>query len=187
MDFRENIKKLRGEVLILLPKIEDTPVDKISEIFLTYDALIRPNFIMWLMLNKPNLKSNVAIKACKDNLDCEITDNHPQMLLNFMEPIIRSNINNAEVTLAVNEKIKNSLRLISKITELSTKSLEGLYIMAILENTSVEFIAWMKKASAKLDLTNKRYLDVHGEADIEHADEFINAIEAESKKQKKPL
>ncbi len=179
MNIRENINNLRKEVVGFLPPIEGTSTERLSEIFLTYDSFIRPNFIMWLMLNKPTLKSEVAIKACEDNLECEINDNHPQLLLNFIEPIIRANIMNEVVIKNVENKIIENFGLINKITQFSSMPLTGLYVMAILENTSIEFVVWMKKASEKLGLKNKKYLDVHGEADILHANEFLNALESE--------
>ena len=81
------------------------------------------------------------------------------------------------------EEVTESIRrIISRLTDLSRSpdAMNGLLIMAALENTSLEFIPWMEKAAMKLGATDLEYTKKHGMADIEHANEFVVAVKSEA-------
>ena len=60
--------------------------------------------------------------------------------------------------------------------------LANLTVMAVLENTSLVFIPKLKEFGEKLNVKDFTYTDVHGEADIEHAELFALAMIEEGKR-----
>ncbi len=57
--------------------------------------------------------------------------------------------------------------------------LKNLTLMAVLENTSVEFIPFLEKLATQLGSSNKVYTKIHGEADAAHAQQFAWALDHE--------
>ena len=57
--------------------------------------------------------------------------------------------------------------------------LKNLTLMAVLENTSVEFIPFLEKLATQLGSSNTVYTKIHGEADAAHAQQFAWALDHE--------
>jgi hypothetical protein len=188
MDFRKEIDALRERLQAKLPFMgfhSPTEVEQLKAIFLTYDKVIRHNFIMWMMLVKACCKSDKAKAVCDDNLKCEIGENHPQMLLDFVFPLLKpermgGQASERAIRLALYKAhaIEQDFSCIRLACE---EAVTGLIVMATLENLSLAFIPWMKKQANALELQNLKYLEVHGEEDVKHAEAFLEALEAEAK------
>ncbi len=171
MNFREEIEAMKRRVSDDLPDVDAQHVNDTSTALITYRDTFAPHFIEWMSLTRDRCRSEVAKKACEDNLRCEIEENHPLLLGLFVKSVSVSDT-----------RISHCLSLIHAITsECQSDAMEGLLILAALENASLVFIPWMEKAADKLNVPSedREYLRRHGMADIAHAQEFIRALEAE--------
>lgn len=173
-----------------LPDIKGMELEDLALILMTYEGIIRPNFLAWMAKTWTNCVSSIAASACQDNLLCEVRECHPQMLSTFVNPL-RNTLNN--------ERARSAVRLITreyKINgETATAAIDrlcscdigsgadggsGLAVMATLENASIAFVPWLEEAAKRLGITDLTYTEKHGIADAAHAEQFLDAMEAES-------
>jgi heme oxygenase-like protein len=68
-------------------------------------------------------------------------------------------------------KIRNLARELSGVKNIA--------LMAVLESTSAAFIPYLADLAKRLGCNDLTYTDVHGEADIEHANQFLEALSDE--------
>ena len=160
--------KLTNQLIAQLPDISNTPIEQLEHILLKYDQCFAVNFVRWLSVTHMQCRSKIAREVCLDNLNCELNEDHMTMLNNLIKPIKK--------TVIFTTRLQS---IIHAITSLAEDPCEGLMVMAALENISLGFIPWMRKASEKLGLNNFEFFDVHGEADVEHAEKFLEALTAE--------
>jgi hypothetical protein len=173
----EEIQQFLRRVQALLPDIEKTSKKKLAMIFFVYRDAIAPRFIRWLEIVNEGALSDVAKKACEDNLRCEKGEDHPKMLRDFVAPLEkRYHMRKKVAEFMELDQFVNTYRHLNR---LAATEVEGLMLMACLENASLVFIPWMEMAAIKLGLTERTYLDKHGVADIAHAQEFIRAAKGD--------
>lgn len=174
----------------MLPDIDTLSNGQLVIVLLAYRYAIEPNFFVWLSEASTKCRSKIALKACEDNVRCEIgeknpTDprkqNHRKMLRDFTESLLkRRELSSDEgVPCVIRAQADCAIRADLIGSAIRHKVINGLLVMALLENGSLSFIEWMRRAAQRLDLINLVYLDVHGEADIAHAQEFIEALHSE--------
>lgn len=180
-EMREVLKGLSREISASLPDVSTLSLKQLAYVLLVYDSMIRPHFVPLLANAWTRCKSTEARQACADNILCEVNENHPQMLADFAR---------VALSIATREDIEQYVRSngYGHMEELNTltmqqydSALPALIILAALENTSLVFIPWLEEAAKRLGAVDLTYTQKHGEADIKHADQFIEAVEAELK------
>lgn len=168
----EAIKKAGERVRLLLPK-EATSKEEAVFIIRRYTAAIEGNFVSWMGAAAISARSVEGRYAASENLWVEMKDNHAGMLRAFAKAA------GAEPEKADYQSVENAVESIrTMVAEMS--GLKNLTLMAVLENTSAEFIPPLEKLAQQLGSTNLTYTKVHGEADIAHADQFTWAVGHES-------
>lgn len=171
---KSTLVKLTAQLTTQLPNISNTPIEQLKHILLKYDQCFAINFVRWLSATHMQCKSAHAREVCLENLNCELNENHQAMLNNLVKPIKKPVIFTTRLQ-----------SLIHALTFIVEDPREGLMVMAALENLSLGFVSWMRKAAEKIGLDNMVFFDVHGEADIDHAEKFIDAVLAEHDLQNK--
>lgn len=167
MNLRDKLAQLTERVRGVLP--DPAKEDGLEHIFRTYEGVFAPNFIVWMSRVHRLCGNPTARAALWGNLRCELENDHPGMLF-WMCRDVDTEYDHCHRT----EPFARA------IDDRCYDLLDGLSILAALETTSRVFIAWMKEAAPTLGLSDTKYLDVHGEADDEHADSLVKAYEAES-------
>ncbi len=144
------------------------------QVIARYTATFAVNFTDWLGRAYPWVRHELSQHALKDNLRCEAEQDHVEMLLAFAHSC------GAEPTPFEHSLMRGPLRDVRALFKKSENAgLGGLALCAVLEGTSAIFIPDLAKRGAELGCKSFAYTDVHGEADIEHADAFTKALEAE--------
>lgn len=150
------------------------PVDQISEegarkILGKYTAAIEGNFVNWMAAAAVSSRSVQSRFAAEENIYVEMKDDHPGMLRSFVRSAgAEPTIDNYQ---AIYGAVNSIRRLVSQMS-----GAENIALMAILENSSAVFIPFLADLVKKLGSTNLFYTDVHGVADIKHADQFVWAL-----------
>ena len=166
------IKKAGERVRLLLPK-EAVSKEEATLIIRRYTAAIEGNFVSWMGTAAITARSVQGRYADSENLGVEMKDNHAGMLRTFAKAA------GAEPEKAdyqfVDSAVESIRTMVAKMS-----GLKNLTLMAVLENTSAEFIPLLEKLAQQLGSTNLTYTKIHGEADIAHADQFVWAVEHES-------
>lgn len=149
------------------------PNDVARKILQRYSAAIEGNFVAWMGATVITARSVQGRYAASENLWVEMKDDHAGMLRAFAknagaEP-------NVEDYQYVDAAVQSARQMVAEMS-----GLKNLALMAVLENTSAAFIPWLASLAKQLGATDFTYTDVHGEADIMHADQFAWALEHES-------
>ncbi len=169
---QEKLERVTEQVKIRLKPVEVVSVEEAREIIGRYTAAIEGNFVPWMGAAVIYAKSPQGEYAAKENLDVEIRQNHQGMLREFAKNA------NAEPSLehyqAVDEVVSSMRNLMGR-----GNGLEALTVMATLENTSGGFIPYLAELAKKRGSTNLYYTNIHGEADVDHARQFVWAVEHE--------
>jgi hypothetical protein len=142
-----------------------------------YDRMVRPNFVPWMARVWTTVRSKTAGDACEENLLCEIREDHPYMLMRFACQT-EKRAHWTEIAGRVEAGV--AVPMVMRVTEaIWTSEIAGLWVMAALERSSLVFMPWMRLAGEGLRFSDFTYLDKHGEADQDHAEQFARAIVAE--------
>lgn len=142
-----------------------------------YTAAFIGNFITWLGAGAIASRSAEGRYAMAENLEVEFAHDHQTMLWNFSNAV--NALPNAEDYLAVQPAV---LAIRKQVAALNGVQLNAL--AAILESASLVFIPYLESVALKVLGTHAdlQYTRVHGEADIKHADQFIQALSVEAQK-----
>lgn len=139
-----------------------------------YTAATAVNFTDWLGKTTPWVRHEDSYRALVDNLRCEAEHDHVGMLLEFAK-LSKSSPEKEDYELVSDDVSK--IRALFKDSTLS--GIRGLALSAFLENTSEIFIPDLAQKAKSLGCSNFTYTDVHGEADKEHSEAFVNALKSE--------
>lgn len=166
---KQQIKNVTDQVQELLPSAHEISKEKARLIIEKYTAAIQGNFVNWMAAAAVSARSVEGRFAAEENIYVEMKEDHPTMLRNFAhaaqaEPELKS-------YQLVNESVTKVSKIVSKMS-----GAENLTLMALLENTSAVFIPFLADRAKQLGSTNFIYTNVHGEADVEHADQFLWAL-----------
>lgn len=142
-----------------------------------YTAVMAGNFTDWMGKTLPWVRHEFARFAIIDNLRCEAVEDHATMLEEFANYC--GACPGALSYLQVRSGIR-AIRALFRNTQLA--GLYGVALMALLENTSRDFIPVLGKIAEELQCPPEyqKYISVHGEADIAHSVQFLKALEAEA-------
>mgnify|MGYP001611967737 CR=1 FL=1 len=158
----EQLKLAKGRVSSFLVPIEKLGDTQARAIIGTYRVAVEPNFIPWMLQAYETARSQKAKRALKQNINDEISQNHPKMLRDFAQSC---------GVVVSEEHYRRAAQPVLEMWSLFTRqdNLRNIGIAATLESTSQVFIPYLAEIGRKLRCTNFTYTDVHGEADIEHA------------------
>ncbi len=159
-------------VAACLPDLTQLSQEQERKIMKRYVAAFEGNFVVWMAAAIVSTRSLQGRYAASENLIVEVRDDHPGMLREFARSMAcePDACDYASIFKAVG-------RIRQMVSRLS--GLECLTLMATIENTSAIFVPWMEKVAKELGSTNLRYLLIHGEADVEHANQFAWAVSQE--------
>ena len=178
-EIREAMDVLKANVSGMLPNIPTSSKKRLAYVLLVYRGLIEPNFVPMLTNVWTRCRTEAARKACADNILCEVSEDHPQMLRNFVQPALKY-ASLSEVDLYIRNGDGAMERLNNVTWNRYVPTVWGLIVLASLENASLAFIPWLQEAAEKLGVTDFTYTQKHGVADIEHANQFLQAVEEEA-------
>lgn len=159
-----------------LVPLDELDESAMREIVRRYTAAVEPNFIPWVGAGVISARSVQGRFAASENLEEELRGDHQGMLRDFAERI--GCTPNAEDYCAVQPAVQ---RTRDQVREMN--GLKNIALLAYLENTSGAFIPYLAGIAKKLGngKENLIYTDAHGEADIEHARQFLWALGHEKK------
>lgn len=164
-------EQARERIRVSLPANELTNEEALAFIR-KYTAAIEGNFVAWMGAAAISARSVQGRYAASENLWVEMRDDHAGMLHAFARAA------NAEPTADDFASVAEAVASVrSMVAEMS--GLKNLVLMAVLENTSAQFIPLLEKLAVQLGSTNLTYTKIHGEADVAHADQFLWAVEQE--------
>ncbi|MBP6858677.1 MAG: iron-containing redox enzyme family protein [Candidatus Pacebacteria bacterium] len=140
-----------------------------------YTVAVAGEFQAWLGTAYTFARHEKAQWALKDNLRCEMSQNHSGMLREFAQScgVTPTIADQQYVAAAVNSMQQNIFANIENV------GLGGLTALAVLENASEIFIPILANVATLLGSKNLTYTDVHGEADKAHSQAFLEALQAE--------
>ncbi|MEK6981861.1 MAG: iron-containing redox enzyme family protein [Candidatus Micrarchaeota archaeon] len=176
----ELVTRARAEVSRFLIPPEKLNSEQAKHIIRRYTAAFYGNFVNWCSAAIISSRSNLGNEIATANWRIELTDNHPFLLLIF------ARTNDAYPQGADYEFNRKNIELINEaVIALNSPFTFGL--IALLENTSLEFIPYLKSLEKRLGMQRpSRYLQVHGEADAIHASAFLDALVEEVKIEQDP-
>lgn len=171
--YAHHFERAREAVRMALPDPDALSSEQHRLALRRYCAAVTPNFIKWLSAASLCARSQDARYAASENAMVEIRDDHPGMLW----ALARSSgaLPDAEDYEAIERYI---LPIQSRVA-----LMDGLFLIALdgcIEHTSLEFVPWVGRVAQRLGNTSTEYIDVHGEADIGHAEQFVWALEKEA-------
>jgi hypothetical protein len=143
-----------------------------------YISAIYPHFIPWVAAMQNSCVTSMGKFAANDNIFLELTENHQQMLWDFMIQI------NIKPNTQAYEKLLPHIDNINEIMISGVKRKIGVgpaSIIYFLESASEIFIPWMGEVARNNNATNMIYVEKHGEFDKKHADFAREAIIEEVK------
>ena len=147
---KSTLIKLTNQLTAKLPNISNTSIEQLKHILVKYDQCFSVNFVRWLNATHMQCKSILAREVCLNNLNCELNENHQAMLNNLVKPIKKS--------VMFTTRLQSIIHALTFIVE---DPHEGLIVMATLENLSLGFIPWMRKASEKIGLDNAKVIYIN--------------------------
>ena len=163
----------------ILPKIDECSNDMIKDIIAKYWCFVELlSFwsVMWYAYFW--VKSEIGKEALSDNLDCEGKENHQMMLNVFLEEC--DAVYDKQTSQYMREVLKPAWSVLQKYAN-QESAFAHIVFLTLAENTSLEFVPRLAQWAAKLWCKNMTYTDVHGEADIKHAQLFEKAFYDEQK------
>ncbi len=162
---------LKEEVRRLLPNPASLKPERLRAIVRTY-GLFADKFVPWLTIVHDAQPPGAGRDVCRDNLICEIEEDHPRLLRQFLAQIEAGERNGTRL----GSNIDCCQPWIMAIDAHCRQPIPGLAVIAGLEHASLAFIPWLKEVARMLKLGEIRYLEIHGEADIAHARELEEAL-----------
>lgn len=139
-----------------------------------YTAAVAVNFTDWIGKTIPFVRHEDSYQVLVNNLRCESAHDHVGMLLQFAE--LSGSLPGRDDYVHVAEQV-GLIR--SLFTDSNGAGLCGIALCAFLENTSEIFIPDLARRAKECGCTDFTYTDIHGEADIEHSEAFIRALQVE--------
>jgi hypothetical protein len=158
----------------LLPKFDDCNDEQIRHIIAKYWCFVELlSFwsVMWYAYFWA--KSEAGKEALIDNIDCEGKQNHQMMLNTFLEEC--DAVYDKKISQYMREVLKPARTILQKYAN-QESAFAHIVFLTLAENTSLEFIPRLAQGAQRLWCKDMTYTDVHGEADIKHAQLFEKAF-----------
>jgi len=174
LEIEAQLKSVSDELHIFTSTWADLTETKARAVISRYVAAVEGNFIQWLAAASVTARSPTAKFAADQNLRDEFFETHPDLLRAFAKGA------SAEPDVNDYAAVEGAVSEIRKmISELS--GLKNTVLIATLESASLSFTPYLAELGNRLGNTDSRYTDAHGDADIEHARLFLQAIAEERK------
>lgn len=163
----------RAQIREVLRSPDTLSDDDCRRILRRYAAGIGCNFVIWLAAGAMSCRSFEGRCATSENVYLEIRDDHPGMLRDFAR-------------MSAAEPETDDFRYAerhARQVQAEVSKMCGVFIVALvgtLENVSLDYIPWLGAISARLGNSDMRYIETHGEADIDHANQFKWALGKEA-------
>ncbi|MBP9750590.1 MAG: iron-containing redox enzyme family protein [Candidatus Peribacteraceae bacterium] len=167
----QKVGDLKEEVRRLLPNPASLEPARLRAIVRTY-GLFADKFVPWLTIVHDAQPPGAGRDACRDNLLCEIEEDHPRLLREFLAQI---EVGERDIT-RIESHVARCQPWITAIDAHCRQPVPGLALITGLEHASLAFVPWLKEVANMLRLGQVRYLETHGEADIAHARELEQAL-----------
>ncbi len=162
----ELAKQRIGKSLVTL---DDLSESQIRDLIGTYRVAIEPNFISWMQRAYETANSKVAKKIILENIRDEVSQDHPKMLRDF------STDSGVPLDTRYYAKVSKPVLEMWKLFG-NDNGLINVAVVATLENTSLEFVPYLANLGKRAGCNDFTYTDVHGEADIAHAQELYRGL-----------
>ncbi len=173
LDLQDQFNHATEEVRRRLVPLDELREKDMKRILACYDAAIEPNFIPWVAAGVISARSVQGRYAASENLEEEIRGNHQGMLRRFVAAAGaapgQQDYSSVEVPV---QNMRDSFRQMNGLANIA--------MLAYLENTSAAFIPYLAQIAKTLGSKEFVYTNAHGEADIEHARQFLWALGHES-------
>jgi hypothetical protein len=137
-----------------------------------YTTAVAGHFTSWMGATAVSAKSELGRHAASENLEIEFKENHVALLFDFAGSA--QALPNWDDHSHVRPVVMSVYDMVSDMS-----GLRNLALMATLESTSTVFIPWLEELAHKCNGRDFRYTQMHGVADIAHAEQFVRAVEAE--------
>lgn len=160
------------EIKNKLPQADRLSLDECRAVIQRYAAAIEGNFIAWMGAAEISARSIEGRFAAGENLFVELKDDHAGMLHEFARSA--HSLPQEEHFEAVHSVVDEVRQMVGEMSGIKT-----LTLMAMLETSSCVFVPWLAQLAKKCGSTNLKYIDVHGEADVAHAERFLLAVDCE--------
>lgn len=174
IDTDQFIDETRARIRGILPDPSKLTDELAGAVLTKYEAMFAPNFTDLLDAVQRCAVAIKAARALSEHLRTERLEAHAELLRDFVassrarpgmdwRPVAHTHLCNHVFTRVTGERgMENSVF--------------GVAVIALLENTSLDFIPVLRQAGEVVGATNVEYLDLHGEADIEHAEGLRRAL-----------
>jgi hypothetical protein len=153
---------------ILVPQSE-LNLQKTKTILSRYKYVFEGNFITWMVSSFLFAQSLEAKQNSFENIWVEVIQNHPGLLHDFANPA-SINIETQLLDISIS-KIRNQIS--------QQQSVYSITLMALLESSSAIFVPYLERLVISLGSKDLQYSQIHGVADIKHADQFVESLNAE--------
>jgi hypothetical protein len=165
----EQFELARQRIRKKLVPIDSLSDGEVKDLIGIYRIAIEPNFIPWMQRAYETAKSDIAKRVILKNIQDEISQDHPKLLRDFSA--------SSGVLLHTRHYATVSKPVLEMWTLFGNNdSLTNVTIATTLENTSLEFIPYLRNLGKKAGCTDFTYTDVHGEADLKHARELNRGL-----------
>lgn len=170
-DFVADIIRATKEEVGAFIQIDHIPeAEQARGVIYKYTKVFEGNFITWMASAALTARSPYARYAASENLWVELRDNHPGMLHAFAESC-------GALTPGMTVGVPELKKVRHLVGELS--GLKSVALMTLLESTSEVFIPYLVLLAKRLSCGNFEYANIHGTADVAHAEQFAKALREE--------
>lgn len=166
---RSGIDSAVREIGAALPNVSNLSIEASRRVLSRYSASITPNFVFWMAGAMLFARSPDAQLILAENLRIEIRDDHPALLQAFTDS---SGIMLDEVNIVSTTAFAGMCH--------RSDGLSLIAVIAVMESASAVFIPFLAELSRNCGGTDFRYTDIHGAADILHAEDCIRALQCEA-------
>lgn len=144
-------------------------INQIRNIIGNYRIAIEPNFISWMQQAYNAASSEIAREVIRENIQDEVLQDHPKMLRQFSK--------SAGVVITPKHYVAVAQPVLKMWDLLGDgNGITNVAVAATLENTSLVFIPYLAEIGKRAGCSDFAYTDVHGEADIEHAQKLYSGL-----------
>jgi hypothetical protein len=142
-------------------------------VFEKYVSVFHPHFIVWVAGMQNSCSSTTGKYAASDNIELELSEDHQKMLFNFMAQI------NIFPSNEQYKKLQLAIDTVNQVMAYGIKHKAGAgpaMVIYLLEESSKQFIPWMEEVAIEHGITDRTYIEKHGEADQRHASLALEAV-----------
>jgi hypothetical protein len=164
------IKNFSQKVSQILFPIEGLNVQSTKIILSRYKYVFEGNFITWMTSSYLFAQSLEAKQNSFENIWVEVIQNHPGLLHEFARA--------ASINIDTDQIDESISKIREQISQ--QKSVYSITLMALLESSSAIFVPYLENLAISLGVKDLKYSQIHGIADIKHADQFLESLNAEN-------